>query len=382
MVAVGRATLLVVAGASLVLGTMNLQINRRAEQAMENMVSYFERTLARDLANQAAEYLLTQLADSSSWRVRTLTRLAIDLASVSDPHSVYFFLKDTTLRIRGSDRSTIKLGVEATYGRQTHAVVVYVDSLFGVVPPTVRGALTANGPLDKTISDMQIDGRDHDEHGNLIRNSGVFGVSSGTSFSNTQNALIGGTDRDGIDRPMSFPEDPRIIEQNFSWGCAFPDSPDKVLGLLEGTLKAIAQSGEAGSQYVTDPKYLRFPLRGVTYVELPAGVSWKGAKIGSNPSGILIVHNSSVNAKVDNISTSDGSPFRGLIIADYMFHLHLDVLGAILLLSPQLERIKECRGNQDHKIFYSQKTIKQATQLIVKRGSGWKGRVPILGWRE
>lgn len=378
----GRATLLVVLGASVVLGTMNLQINQRSEQAMENMVSYFERTLARDLANQAAEYLLTQLADSSSWRVPTLTRLPVDLVDVADAHSAYFFIKDTTLRMNGANRSAVKLVVEATYGRQTHTVAVLADSLFGIVPPTVRGAFTANGPLDQTISDMQIDGRDHDENGNLVRNSGVFGVSSGTIFTNTQNAQVGGTDGNGIDRPMSYPEDSRIIEQNYPWGGAFPDSPDKVLGLPEGTLKTIAQSGEAGSQYVTDPKYLRFPLRGITYVELPAGVSWRGAKIGNDPSGILIVHNSSVNARVDNISTSNDTPFRGLIIADYMFHLHLDVLGAILLLSPKLERVKECRGNQDHKVFYSQKTIKQATQLVVKKGSGWKGRVPIIGWRE
>ncbi|HXG37295.1 MAG TPA: hypothetical protein VNL36_00850 [Bacteroidota bacterium] len=378
----GRATLLVVLGASVVLGTMNLQINQRSEQAMENMVSYFERTLARDLANQAAEYLLTQLADSSSWRVPTLTRLPVDLVDVADAHSAYFSIRDTTLRTNGENRSAIKLVVEATYGRQMHTVVVLADSLFGIVPPTVRGAFTANGPLDQTISDMQIDGRDHDENGNLIRNSGVFGVSSGTVFTNTQNAQIGGTDGAGIDRPMSYPEDPRIIEQNYPWGGAFPDNPDKVLGLPEGTLKTIAQSGEAGSQYVTDPKYLRFPLRGITYVELPAGVSWKGAKLGSDPSGVLIVHNTSVNARVENISTSNNTPFRGLVIADYMFHLHLDVLGAILLLSPNLERVKECKGNQDHKVFYSQKTIKQATQLIVKKGSGWKGRVPIIGWRE
>jgi hypothetical protein len=295
---------------------------------------------------------------------------------------VVYSIKDTVLSVNGVQRDAIKLTVEATYGQETRTVLVYTDARFGVVPPVVRGAFTANGPLDQTISDMQIDGRDHDKNWNLIRNSGVFGVSSGTTFTNTQNALIGGTDADGIDRSTSFPEDRRIIEQNYLWNGAFPNSPDQIFGLPDGTLKSLAQRGEGGSQYVTDPKYLRFPLQGITYIELPQGVSWKGAKLGNNPSGLLIVHNASVNARVENLSTSNNSPFRGLIIADYMFHLHLDVLGAIVLLSPSLEQVKECKGNQDHKVFFSKETIKEATELILKNGTGWEGRVPIIGWRE
>ncbi len=56
--------------------------------------------------------------------------------------------------------------------------------------------------------------------------------------------------------------------------------------------------------------------------------------------------------------------FDGLIIGDYMFHFHLDVHGAIILLSPDLETKKECNGNKDHEVFYSSQSIKKATSIL------------------
>jgi len=44
-----------------------------------------------------------------------------------------------------------------------------------------------------------------------------------------------------------------------------------------------------------------------------------------------------------------------------MFHLHLDIYGGLILLSPNLEMTKECKGNNDHKIYYSSAAIKNAT---------------------
>ncbi len=377
----GKGSLIIVLGASMVLSVMNLQLNKSSEQAVENMVAYYNSSIARDIANQSASYLLSQLADSASWRVTSPASIPSDLFSDIGSYTATYIIKDTVIWVSGVERNAIKLGVTAVYGKESHSVVVYADRNFGYVPPVVRGAFTADGPLDNTISDMQIDGRDHDWNWKYIPGSGVFGISSGTSFSNTKNARIGGTDANGIDYPLNFPEHPNVVEQNYKWGGKFPDSPDEALGYPEGTLKAIAQSGKEGSQYVTNPKDLRYPLRGVTYVELASGVTWKSANLGESPEGILVVHNASLNAKVDNIHTKE-SAFKGIILADYMFHLHVDVLGAVVLLSPNLETKKECKGNQDHKVFYSSEAIKRATKVVASEGSGWKGRVPILGWRE
>ncbi|PJA99547.1 MAG: hypothetical protein CO128_03315, partial [Ignavibacteriales bacterium CG_4_9_14_3_um_filter_30_11] len=57
-------------------------------------------------------------------------------------------------------------------------------------------------------------------------------------------------------------------------------------------------------------------------------------------------------------------PFKGLIIGDYMFHFHLDVHGAIILLSQNLETEKKCSGNKDHEVLYSSEIIKNATSIL------------------
>lgn len=372
-----------VLAASVVISVMTLQFNKASEAAMENITGYFDDVVARGLANQAMGIVLTNLADSATLRVNTFTALPLTPFGISGSYAVLYKIKDTAISVDNKTQKAIKVTTVATYGSRTRTVVVYTDSVFGYVPVPVRGAFTANGPLNNTISDMQIDGRDHDANWNLIPNAGVYGVSSGTSFTNTKKAIIGGTDAAGTDHAMKFPEDPEIIEQNYTWGGKFPDSPDKALGYPAGTLKALAQSGVAGSQYVTDPKNLKYPLKGITFVELPSGVSWKGANLGTNPSGILIVHNSSLDARLENATTTNKTPFKGLIIADYMFHIHMDVLGALILLSPNLETVKECKGNQDHKVFFSRETIKNATRIVQKdKGIGWRGRVPIIGWLE
>ncbi len=379
----GKGSLIIVLGASMILSVMNLQLNKSSERAVENMVGYYNMSLARDIANQSISYLLTELADSAQWRVAKPKNIPSDLFSGVGAYSATYTIIDTTINLNGVPKEAIKLWVTALYGEESHVVVVYTDRNFGYVPPVVRGAFTADGPLDNTISDMQIDGRDYTWDGTLVPESGVFGVSSGTAFSNTKNAMIGGTDVNSQDYAMNFPHHPAIVEENYGWGGAFPVSPDAALGYDNGTLKTLALNGTAGSQYVTDPKNLVYPLRGITYVELAAGVTWKSANLGENPEGILVISNAGLKARVENIHTKDEkTAFKGIIIADYMFHIHMDVLGAIVLLSPNQETKKECKGNQGHRVFYSSESIKRATNLAGSKGSGWRGRIPVFGWRE
>ena len=92
----------------------------------------------------------------------------------------------------------------------------------------------------------------HDLNYNIIPRAGQYAVSSSTLFTNTDNASIGGT-YDSVDYPMTYPENRNVIEEYYNWGGTFPTTPDEILGYPEGVLKAIAQSGVGGSQYILNP---------------------------------------------------------------------------------------------------------------------------------
>jgi hypothetical protein len=379
----GRASLLTVMAAAFVFGIMNLNIHRSVEGSVGDMVRYYNESVARVIANEGMCYILSQLSDGSTLRVNSPKSLPTNLFADMGPYSGSYMITDDSITVSGAQKKVIKLLLYATYSGYTDTVLVYADPVFGYTPEVIRGAFTANDAINNTISDMVIDGRDHDLAGNLIPNKGVMAVSTSVEFQNTENAAIGGTDASNVDHAPSYPENPLVIEQNYNWGGAFPSSPDTVLAYPEGKLKSIAQSGVGGSQYVTDPKNVITPLRGVTYVELAPGVTWNVSSFGDNPQGILVVHNSSSNARIVHLNTGKkNTPFRGIIIADYAFHLHIDIIGAIILLSNQLEKTKECAGNKDHKVLFSNEAVMQATGIATNVGTGWQGRVPIIGWRE
>ncbi|MGB9664818.1 MAG: hypothetical protein ACPL25_07880 [Ignavibacteria bacterium] len=343
----GKAVIIILIGAFVIFGLYIVNSTKSEKEAYNQSYNTYKTNYVRNISLSMLDILLTKLADSSSYRVNQEKEQSL-LGGVAR-----FTIKDTIL---GTD-SVVQIRVRAEYEGIKKETIAYVTFSSGFVPPVLRGAITANSNLNKTISDMIIDGRDHDLNGNVIPRNGIYGVSSGTSFTNLQYAMIGGT-VNGIDYPPKYPENPIVVEQNYNWGGSFPTSPDQILGYPEGTLKSIAQSGIQGSQYVTNLSNLRYPLNGVTYLELSsAEVKIDLGK--TNNWGILVVHNSAGSTKVTEIKSQ--KPFKGLIIGDYMFHLHLDIFGGLILLSPNLEMVKECKGNNDHKIYYSSAAIKNAT---------------------
>jgi hypothetical protein len=269
--------------------------------------------------------------------------------------------------------SLIKITVAAEFNDVTKTITTYTQKpTDGWVPPVVRAAWTANANLNNTISDMYIDGRDHDLNQNLLPTTGKFGVSTSTAFVNVENAAIGGTNN-FVDYPMTFPEIPEVIEENYEWDGGYPTSPDAALGYPEGTLKAAAQTGEYGSQYLLNPpldgKYitgLTYPISGVTYIELTNGSEIELMLEQNDNKGILIIHREDHTARIKGIkfdeATSDGR-LTGLLITDYSFHHHIDVLGSIIMLSQNLETGSNCNGNMDHWAYYSSEAIKNATEI-------------------
>ena len=323
----------------------------------------FSSNRARDIAGSISDILMMRLSNDLGYRVNTKAKEDLDGGTATYVVEDTFFEGD----------SLIKITVAAEYNDVTKTITTYTQKpTSGWVPPVVRGAWTANANLNNTISDMFIDGRDHDLSLNLIPKTAKFGVSTSTVFVNVENAAIGGTNNK-IDYPMTFPEIPEVIEENYNWDGHFPESPDEILGYPEGTLKAAAQSGQYGSQYRLNPPMngnfiagLTYPLSGVTYIEITNGKEYELKLEQNGNSGIIVVHNSDRTSKLKGVKyekdNSDGL-LTGLLITDYSFHHHIDILGSVLQLSPNLETDKNCKGNKDHWVYYSSEAILNATEI-------------------
>ncbi|HLG32002.1 MAG TPA: hypothetical protein VI362_03105 [Ignavibacteriaceae bacterium] len=363
----GRLALIIIIGAFITYGVTNISMNGFVNEGTENSVNNYSYNRAHDLASSMIDIILMRMANDSKYRViNTVTEDLID-GTVTFSAKNDFFKGD----------SLVKLVVTGEFNGVQKTITAYSKRPdMGWKPGGVRAAWTANSSLDKTISDMYIDGRNYDLNKNLVPGTGVYGVSTSTNFVNTDDAQIGGTEY-SVDYPMTFPEVPNVIEENFNWGGTFPTSPDEILGYPEGTLKAYAQSGVNGSQYATDWTSITLPLSGVTYLELPPGPAETEIRLGTlNSEGILVIHNPTGTTRVKKTRMESTNYFEGIIIGDYMFHFHLDVLGAIMLLSPSLELSQGCTNNRDHEVFYSEAAIKKVTGQIAET----LGSPPLYGF--
>jgi hypothetical protein len=385
-----RFIMIIVLGGMVTFGISNISLNSTLNRGTNNSVYRFGYHRAHDIAGSITDILLMRIANNATYRVNTPA--TEDLFGGEATYSVgdTFFEND----------SLIEITVNANFNGITKTVITYAEiKSEGWVPPVLRGAWTVSADLNHTISDMSIDGRDHDLDQNLIPTTGRFGISTSTAFVNTENAAIGGTNNE-IDYPMTSPEAPEVIEENYVWDGGFLESPDEILGYPEGTLKAAAQSGMYGSQYLLNPADddsrilgLTYPLSGVTYIEITNGTEYVLQFEQNGNSGIVVVHNSDRTSKLKSIkydnATSDGL-LTGLLITDYSFHHHIDVLGSILQLSPNLETVKDCNGNADHWVYFSSEAIVNATRtaaeitgLSRKLGYGFgKKRVDVRYVRE
>ncbi|HLG33212.1 MAG TPA: hypothetical protein VI362_09220 [Ignavibacteriaceae bacterium] len=357
----GKAILIVILGSIVLLGTLNMNTNRYLNSDTENSVDFYADAHARNIACSMTQMLLSQIADNMAYKTSGTQQSSFFGGNTEYSVSRVLFAGDSLTRVQ----------VTANYMGKARQVTAYCKP-GGWTPPFLRGAWTANGNLNQTISDMYIDGRDYKLDGTIVPTNGMYGVSTSVPFVNTYFAAIGGTNN-LIDYPMQFPENPNIIEQ-YNWGGNFPETPDEILGYPEGTLKGIAQSKVSGSQYVTNVSSLVFPLSGVTYVDLPANSSvdldLKYVSSTANK-GILIVHAPNRSSKVNHLKSeypnkTNSIPFKGIIITDYSFHHHLNILGAVLQLSPNLELSKICNGNKDHWVHFSREAIINATEVVAK----------------
>jgi hypothetical protein len=361
----GRAIIIVVVGIIIVAGITLFNVEAASTGIVSNVNMHFSKQVALNIAESGVNMAITKLGIDRTWRTGyTGLHLLNGVTTVT--------LYDTTFQGIGC----VGIRSTATFNKQTATA-----NVFGYFPPkwkpisvkallTLRASNTVNG-------NIVLDGRDHDMYGNLISNSGTYGVwTPASSFTISGSAIVGGT-VSGVDYAPKDPSkagfNPAVIALNQPGG--YPNTPDSALGgasvgFTEGMSKAIALSGVGGSQYVTDPTQLRFPLSGITYVELPSGGSWSPATI--NGQGILIVHNADKTASIKNIQSS----FTGLVLADDIVHLQGTVIGAVMGLS-DFPSSGNVVGNGNANLLFSNQAITNATGFLVNGN-----QLKVVAWWE
>ena len=326
----GKAILVLVVGIIIIVGTVMFNIEAASTRIVRNFGDYYQRQTTLNISQAGINLGLAELTANRTWRAG-YTRLKTSEGTVT------VSLSDVILG--GSNAVKVASIGETDFGssmsRRDTSIVHVRDG--GWKPNSVRGLLSliAAGAMNGNI---ELDGRNHDLVGNLIPGTGVPGIwSTNPVFSIGGSATVGGT-TGGVDYSPKKTPDPGAIALGQMYAGGFPTTPDAVfsgavtgLSLPDGALKAIAQSGFNGSQYVTDPSKLKYPLKGITYVELPVGGSnWNSAEVEG--SGGLIVHNAASTAQIKNVKGT----FKGLIVADDVVHYHGDVYGGIVVLGKVL----------------------------------------------
>jgi hypothetical protein len=363
-----RLILIIVVGGFITYGITNMNQNNNVTRATENSVINYAHTKARNIVNSSIQMFMSQVADDLNWRVPTPVTM-----NIFDGTATYT-VTDTVFD--GED--LIKFSVTAEVYGETKKVEVYAKPMdpfpSGV---EVNAAITTNNNI-LTLGNLTVDGRDHTLDGKLIPGEGTLGIWTTDIYTQSGASKVGGTNL-SIDYAPSKSPDPSIIASNQTWPSGVtPISPEEVMKDLPFsiTLEEYAKSGDWDSQYVTDPSLLTYPLKGVTYVELPSGEPWTDANIEG--SGVLIVHNDQVDAIIKNTYNN----FTGLIIADDIIHLHSTIIGAVISLT-QNPSEGNTIGNSEGFVLYSKEALGVSLSKVRPRNFGFaKNRLDVRHWFE
>jgi len=361
----GKSVLIVLLGFIVIFNIIANNMNRTASEAEIAFYDLYGREYATSLAESGAYAALSKISSDPSWQAQK--------SNIAFGNGTFTFgaVSDTSFAPNG-----IRIYSYGNFNNIIDTVFVRLTFWFEF-PVGVRAGLSTNSEV-RTSGGMTIDGRDHDEDGNVIPNSGTLGISTTSVFSPQPNSYIGGT-VSGADyeplKPGDSEYDPVIIEEGAEWPGGFPGTPDSAMGgpdagYSEGKLKSIAQSGFNGSQYVTHPDSLTFPLSGVTYVEMGIGQTWQGIDFG-NSTGTLVVHNSTSSSKMKNLNTGT---FKGLIMADHIEHVHTDIIGAVITFTSI--NLDPLIGNGGGSIKYSSELVRDATSGL----PGIPAQIELLDW--
>jgi hypothetical protein len=372
----GRALIIVVTGIIITTSVILYNISATSNGIVANFNNYYLRQTAQNLAHSGANLALTQLGKDRTWRSGFgWVKMFNGGATVSLKDEAYAGVSSA---IRIVSIGTAEFGSSLAYSETSTVWAWYPPAM---KPITSRALVTMNGPNDGN-GNIILDAREHDYNGNLIAGQGTYAVWSTGTFTPSGSLAWGGTTA-GIDFAPGSPSggSPLAIAQNQVYPGGYPTTPDSAaggpaMGYEEGTLKSVAQMGVLGSQYVTDPTKLKFPLQGVTYVEMPDNPPkniWSSANITGT--GILVVHNSKGNAVIDNLATPPGEVFKGIIMSDDITHMHLDLLGIVISFTKN--PTGNVIGNGSSRIRYSTDAVLRAAKALTNGNA-----LHVIGWWE
>ena len=355
----GKIVTILVAGVILVGGITLLAMNRVSVAFISRCVDQHDRICARSNAVSAANMAIGALARGEELQEVSnvplfSTRVSLDTFTLTEG------------RIKVIARGYVQ-------GKDTAVVEAIVNLQQSSLSFDMRAAVVA-GCNFKTTGFLTVDGRDFSIGGILIPQSGTLGVSTTGNFKRKWLSTIGGT-YGGTDYTpkIFFPQ--FLVERRAVWEEGFPDTPEKVFGgeeagFPEGRLKEIAQSGVDGSQYVTNPADLVYPLTSLTYVELSSGGNWTNINFQASE-GILVVHNNLSNTLMGTLQQGQ---FAGLIIADRIDAIHNQILGGIIQLTPSSTSMRGLG-----RVRFSREAIEQALSILQQEGS----EAPlVVSWYE
>jgi len=340
----GRFVAILVTCVILVGGVTLLSMNRTSANLMDSGIAQFHRAVAHSHAVSNANMAISALL------------LGEDMSEFSGAQLFDGFVSLDTLRLADSLIKIVSRGF-ASQG-DTAMVQAIVDLRKIGLTYTTRAAIIAPCSLG-TSERVVVDGRDHDLAGNVRPLTGTLAISTERTFRRQSQSKIGGTFQ-AWDYQPAVAYLSSLVEESAQWQGGFPDTPEKLFAgheasYSEGFLIDIAKGGAGGSQYVTDPASLRWPLKSLTYVELPPGGQWMNVDFQES-SGILVVHNSSATAQLKYVKQGR---FTGVLIADEFDALDGQVIGSVAVLARSLNRFGG-RGE----ILFSRESIAQAVSAL------------------
>jgi len=353
----GKALIILLAGILSIAGITYMNIFDSGRKMNQSTTDSYGNMQVKNIAEAGAQMAVRQMIKDTAWRTG-YQNLKLFGGTIN------VRLKDTIF----DTTSVVKVVSIATMGGtddfKSWTATCYFNRFkrLTIFPPSIKGAATTNSTIT-TLGDMNVDGRDHTISGALLSGTGSLGIWTTGGLFQSGSSTIGGTNSGGTDYAPSKPANASIVSYNQSYPGGYPNSPDSLLGgpangYPEGTLKSIAIAGLGGSQYVTNPVNLTYPLRGVTYVELPSGGKWSSANIDGT--GILVIHNSSVNATITNINSG---VFAGIFMADEVVRIHTNIIGALIAISHD-PASGDCIGNGTGSILFSRQAIMNAVNLV------------------
>ncbi|GMU90281.1 MAG: hypothetical protein AMXMBFR49_24870 [Chlorobiota bacterium] len=373
----GKALIILLAGVIGLSAVTFLNILKAGDKLTESSVSTYNAAQVKNIAEAGAQMAVRKMIVEPSWRTG-FSNLSLMGGRVNVRLVDTTFTGQAVTKVQSIARVSIGSSLEKSYT----AICYFQRATISTVrPPAIKGAITANTAIT-TLGNLTVDGQNHDTSGGFLAAGGTLGIWTTQTLSRSGNSKIGGTNTLGTNYSPSKTPPAGIIATSQVFPGGFPLSPDSLMGgplngYPEGTLKAIAMSGAGGSQYTTNPGTLTYPLRGVTYVELPDGGLWNSATITG--SGILVVHNTTVNAGIKNLNTG---PFKGILLADDIVHVHCDIIGAVIAISSSPSS-GNCIGNGSGRILYSGDAVTNATNLANLRSSNSVSvNQQILYWFE